>query len=394
MINELHILGLLRPIAPPQRAAKVARWVKDRSFRVAGLDALTTLEGQDKAALAETVWAEYCHARGIANVRHRENVRRALDLVAEKFHYADARALCDHQPEVHDAAHEMLARYEWRGHYVARQVLDDPDLRYAVNTAFKSWQEAWDAALAVLYAQRQREHVQETVAEYDDEELFEAVVEFLKANPEGEYTYNQVAKRLRLSPGRESALRAFRVLERLADAQQGADYGVIRYKTRPSKSSGKKPATVYKWAPARRRLDAERHPIARRMEVKAVIRDFLAAQPHQTVRAIRAAARAAFGQIDSKLVDEALGQLREGRMVDFEVGARGAHLHFLVTGVEHSATDGSCHQNAHDTCHHDGDDAEEQEAEMLFDFGLKPPPPSAKTADDGEGPRLSGGLLF
>ena len=214
MINGLHVQGLLAPVAPPQRAAKVARWVTDKGFRVAGLDALTTLEGQDKTTLAETVWAEYCHARGIANVRRPENARRALDLLAEKFHYADAAALRDHQPAVHDAAHEMLTRYEWRGHFLTRQVLEDLDLRYAVNTAFKTWQEGWEGNLASFHAQRQREHVLESVTEYNDEELFEAVVEFLKAHPEGEYTYNQVAKALRLAPGRESALRAFRVLER------------------------------------------------------------------------------------------------------------------------------------------------------------------------------------
>lgn len=394
MINELHIQGLLAPFAPSQQAAKVARWVKDRGFRVAGLDALTTLEGEDKNALSEAVWAAYCHARGIPNVYRPQNVRRALDLLAEKFHYADAAALRDHQPAVHDAACEMLAHHEWRGHYLARQVLDDPDLRYAVNTAFKTWQEGWDDDLAALYAQRQREHVLESVAEYDDEELFEAVMEFLKAHPSDEYTYNQVAKGLRLAPGKESVLRVFKVLERLADPQQGTEYGVIKYKTRPSKASGKKAAAVYKWAPARRRLDAERHPNARRMEVKTVIREFLAAQPHQTVRAIRAAARAAFGQIDSKLVDEALGQLRDGGIVDYEVGARGAHLHFLVAGAKPSATESTCRQSANDGSPHDTDDGEEQAGGILFDFGLKPSPPSATTTDDDGCERISGGLLF
>ena len=115
---------------------------------------------------------------------------------------------------LYDAAHEMLTRYEWRGHFLTRQVLEDLDLRYAVNTAFKTWQEGWEGNLASFHAQRQREHVLESVTEYNDEELFEAVVEFLKAHPEGEYTYNQVAKALRLAPGRESALCAFRVLER------------------------------------------------------------------------------------------------------------------------------------------------------------------------------------
>ena len=315
----------------------VVAWVKDKKFKVAGLESLTRddlvgLTREQKDALADQVYDAYCRARGIMCVYAPENLTRAVDLVAVKFHFADGAALRERSELLHADVAQRLETFSWRNHYLVRQTLDDKDLEFAVNTWFARWREGWSDGQKEFFNARQAEHVQRTTRTYTPEELFEAVQEFMSAHPGQEHTYNQVADGLRISKTRLALGQRMKVkdaLERLSDGRQNIYEDVVKYVTRPNRK-GAKSATVYTWAPMRRRLN--RNPRLRGSIIQDVILDFVRASPDCTSRQIRDHVRSALGQVANPDVDKALKSLIEqGRLEKPVVGPNRSYLHRVNT---------------------------------------------------------------
>jgi len=319
----------------------VVAWVKGKDFKVAGLESLTRddlvgLTREQKDALAETVYDAYCRARGISRVYAPENLQRALDMVAYRFHFADRHAMREHNEKLYSDVVGRLETFSWRNQYLARQTLDDKDLEFAVNTWFARWREGWSDGQKEFFNARQTEHVQWVSKTYTPGELFEAVQEFLSTHPGQEYGYNKVADGLGIAkpplPGAVAQrMKVKDALERLSNGKQNIYEDVVRYVTRPNKK-GAKSATVYTWAPQRRRLDREKSPILRRGIIKDVILEFVAAHPDCSQAQIKEGVRAALAQIDNAKVIEVLGEMITGRLIGEP--RRGAHNTYIYRVAE------------------------------------------------------------
>lgn len=314
----------------------VVAWVKGKDFKVAGLESLTRddlvgLTREQKDALAETVYDAYCRARGISRVYAPENLQRALDMVAYRFHFADRHAMREHNEKLYSDVVGRLETFSWRNQYLARQTLDDKDLEFAVNTWFARWREGWSDGQKEFFNARQTEHVQRVSKTYTPEELFEAVQVYMATHPGQEHTYNEVADGLQIAkppiPGAVAQrMKVKDALERLSDSKQNIYEDVVKYATRVKK--GMRSATVYKWAPLRRQLD--RDPGRREAIIRDAVLAFVTEHPDSGKRAIREAMRSAFGQIANQDVDTALDGLILAKRIEDPKGAkRGAHGAFF-----------------------------------------------------------------
>jgi hypothetical protein len=355
-LTEFHILPLLTHLLPTESAKPVAEWVKQKDFRVAGLDTfghdgIRNMTGPDRDALGEAVYDAYCRARGVGRVHAPENLCRAIDLVAEKFHFASGSAMRERSERLYINVVGRLETFAWRDHYLVRQTLDDKDLAFAVNTWFKTWREKWSEEQAAYFNERQAEHIQHTTRTYTPEELFEAVQEFMAANPGQEYTYNQVADGLRIANTRQALVQRMKVkdaLERLSNPLQNIYEDVVRYATRPNKK-GAKSATVYKWAPQRRKLDREKTPTMRRVILKGVILEFVRSHPDCSQMQIKEGVRAALAQIDNAAVTVALAELvRGGEIAPPHCGAHRTYHYRASENLVHPTVEG-CRDDAPQT---------------------------------------------
>lgn len=332
-----HLIDLL-PVGSSHLNDVVA-WVKDKKFRVAGLDTLTRddlvgMTREQKDALGDQVYDAYCRARGIPRVYAPENLCRAVDMAAYRFHFADRHAMREHNEKLYSDVVGRLETFSWRNHYLVRQTLDDKDLEFAVNTWFARWREGWSDGQKEFFNARQAEYVQRATRTYTPAELFEAVQEFIADNPGQEYTYNQVADALHIANTRQALgqrMKVKDVLERLSDPKQNIYDEVTRFVTRPNKK-GAKSATVYTWAPQRRRLD--RNPSLRGSIIRDVILDFVAANPDCTSRQIRDHVRSTLGQVANPDVDAALkSAIKDGRIEKPAIGPNRSYLHRVKTSA-------------------------------------------------------------
>ena len=336
-LSEFHVRPLLGHLVPSDSAATVAEWVKDKNFRVAGLDnigsaVLRDMDSAQKDALGDAIYESFCRARGIARVYAPENLQRALDMVAHRFHFADRHAMREHNEKLYSDMVCRLETFSWRNNHLVRQTLPDDDSEFAVNTWFKDWRAGWSGGQKEFFEKCQDEHVKRSSKTYTPEELFEAVQEFMSAHLGQEHTYNQVANGLRIANTRLALGQRMKVkdaLERLSDHKQNIYEDVVKYVTRPNKK-GAKSATVYTWAPLRRRLD--RNPRLRGMIIKDVILDFVRTNPDCSQASIKAAVRSALGQIDNTRVIEVLGELVAARLI--AEPSRGAHNTYLYRVAE------------------------------------------------------------
>ena len=171
---------------------------------------------------------------------------------------------------------------------------------------------------------------------YTPEELFEAVQVYMATHPGQEHTYNEVADGLQIAkppiPGAVAQrMKVKDALERLSDSRQNIYEDVVKYVTRPNKK-GAKSATVYIWAPQRRRLDREKSPILRRGIIKDVILDFVRAHPDCSQAQIKEGVRAALAQIDNAAATKELAVLVKGGKI--EEPRRGAHNTYIYRVAE------------------------------------------------------------
>ena len=334
-----QVRPLLGPVVPPATAAKIADWAKGKDYHVAGLDQISLDDYRDmghaeKDALAEAVHDAYCSARGLPRVSAPQNLTRAADMVAEKFHFADGAAMRERSEPLYEEVVRGMATRPWLDNYITRQTIEETgrhSLSHFVNTWWREWTNTWTDGQKAFYEQCQARHIMKSSKTYSREELFESVQELLSSHPDQDYTYNHVADGLQIAktptPGAmPQRMKVKDVLEALSDPKQNIHEDVIKYATRAKK--GKRSATVYKWAPLRRQLD--RKPGRREAIISDAVLAFVREHPDSGKRAIREAMRSAFGQIANQDVDAALDRLILAKQIEDPKGSkRGAHGAFF-----------------------------------------------------------------
>ena len=337
--NDSLILALLRPILPAKPSVNVIDWLKAKDFRAVSLDTLTpetlkNMGGDEREALGNVIYDAYCRAKGITRVHAPENLRRALDMLAYKFHFADSAAMYERSERLYSRVKSGLETFAWRDNYLTRQTLNDKDILFAVNTWFKEWREGWTQENKEFFEQCQTEHIKKNWRTYEPGELFETIQEFMQDHAGQEYNYNQVADGLQIAktpvPGAlPQRMKVKDVLEKLSNPKQNIYEDVYKYATRPN-VKGKKSATVYVWAPIRRQLD--RNPEKRTLIISSVITDFVSANPDCSQSQIKDAVRAALGQSDNTTVIAVLTELIEDKRV--QNPRRGPHNTYMYRIAE------------------------------------------------------------
>lgn len=340
-INVFMIQDLLRDAAPTPLAEKVAAWALANAHKFTPQEAKANGSPErlalarvwhllsqgcltDKAAAGAALMADYCRCHGVPYLATTENADLGLDFLARKFHYTDQQSLRQHQPELCDTLASALARHTWRSHYYVRLTVDDKDREFALNTFWRTWVSVAEGRWTDLLKEREKTSCEAAYADYDREELFAAVAAFLEANKESEYTYNEVAKAIKIHPSNLTGIMHTKdALNRLASPAQTVYQDVAQYRVK----RGKRTAEVFRWAPARRKLEAA-IPSRRDAVITGEIMASLDAQPYQSVRAIQAHCRHAFGKIDNAKVIMCLRSLVADKVALTETGPRGALLHY------------------------------------------------------------------
>lgn len=340
-INKLKIQELLWGCTPAPTAEKIADWaMKNRhlfSMEQIKIDGsperlavgkvwhlLTVDCVANKATAGEVLLADYCRVHGIGYLGTSENADFGLDFLARKFNYADRASLKQHQTDLYDVLSSALARHPWRNYNYVRSMLDAKDRDFALNTFWSAWVKMAEPRWTDLLKERETASCASAYMEYEREELFAGVMAFMQASKGAEHTYNEVAKALKIHPKNITLIMSVKdVLNRLADPAQTVYNDVVKYKT----LRGKRTAEVFRWCPARRKLDAA-IPSKRDDVIADEIIAYLTAAPYKSVRAIQAHCRDAFGKIDNSKVIARLHSMIEGGILLTEDGPRGAKLHY------------------------------------------------------------------
>ncbi len=340
-INKLKIQELLRGCTPLPTAEKIADWAMKNRYLFA-MDQLK-IDGSperlaagkfwhlltvnclvDKAAAGEALLADYCRVHGTGYLGTSENADFGLDFLARKFNYADRASLKQHQPDLYDALFSALARHPWRSYNYVRSMLDAKDRDYALNTFWSAWVKMAEPRWIDLLKERQSASCASAYMEYSREDLFAGVMAFMQASKDAEHTYNEVAKALKIHPKNIPLIMSVKdTLNRLADPAQTIYNDVAKYKT----LRGKRTTEVFRWCPARRKLDAA-IPSKRDEVIAEEILVYLIATPYKSVRAIQAHCRDAFGRIDNSKVIARLHSMTVDGVLLTEDGPRGAKLHY------------------------------------------------------------------
>lgn len=314
-------------------------WGEELHWRIGEHD-ISNLDRTDDLPNKHAVARDFHKAfRGKNFTYHPTNVNEIMVHMARKFGYVNCDEWEKNDEKIFAFTKATVAHHDWKSEHVLIpfQVMNEEDIKYAVNTIFKEIPLSEAQREAIAY---RLEHP-ETVY-YTDKDVQTKIVNHLYGI---RFKDGRTLKQIKDSLGLSDNKQLYRVLKELVELQRSPIYGykvfdkpsddeVAEYASSPLKELAnppkrKKRAELYKYAPERKQIDHD--PTIRHETICDIIRKYLEyISGKASVSELAKIVRSVLITVKDEFVRDALKALKSEGIVDFVVGAHSRHLYYLV----------------------------------------------------------------